>query len=302
MSPRYTPHARRTLATEENYQAYLNFVISRKAKRCTQSTVDFYDKTAHRFLLWAEDQGIKEPGQITAMLVRQYLNMLVEEGKKDTTVHAYARAIKTMMHYFHTDEIVRKRVVFDMPKLEKKRLPVLDAEELRLALSMCNTRDKALVMFMADCGIRCTETCNLNWGDVNMLNGLVKITQGKGQKDRAVVVGAKTRQALLRYRRTLKPSPNDKTPLFQSRTKARLTRTGVLIIYRRLSKKTGLHITPHAMRRTFVILSLRNNVDPGHIQAMLGHTDLSMVYYYAQLENEDLIRAFTKDSPVDGLF
>lgn len=299
MSPRFLPKPPTTLDFPDMDDAWMNFILSRQSRRLTTSTIQFYESTAYKFLLWAEQQGIQSPRQITPLVVREYLNLLIEQGKEDTTCHGHARAIRTLMRFLYNDGICTRLVTFDMPKLTKKRLPVLNEETLRTVLKACNTRDKAIVLFIADCGIRNSELCSLNWGDINMNNGLVRIDQGKGQKDRAVVVGASARRALLQYRRTIK-NRNDKTPLFLSR-RGRFTRHGLLIVFRRISQRTGIHVNPHALRRTYVILSLRNNVDPGHIQAMLGHTDLNMVYYYAQLESIDLMRIQGIASPMDGL-
>ena len=55
------------------------------------------------------------------------------------------------------------------------------------------------------------------------------------------------------------------------------------------------------MRRTFVILSLRGDMDVLHLQAILGHSSLEMVQHYAQLMDEDLIREHRAHSPVDNL-
>ena len=89
-----------------------------------------------------------------------------------------------------------------MPKLSKKRLPVLTAEQLQQVIKACNVRDKALILFMADSGLRRGETINLNWEDVNMLIGLIQVKQAKGRTDRASVLGMATRRALLIYKRT----------------------------------------------------------------------------------------------------
>jgi len=84
-----------------------------------------------------------------------------------------------------------------MPRLEKKRLPVLTTDELRQVLKACKPRDKAIVLFMVDSGLRRGEVCSLNWQDIDMTSGLVKVRQGKGKKDRSAVIGATTRRALL---------------------------------------------------------------------------------------------------------
>ena len=43
------------------------------------------------------------------------------------------------------------------------------------------------------------------------------------------------------------------------------------------------HIRSHAMRRTFVILSLRADMDVLHLQTILGHESLEMTRHYAQM-------------------
>jgi integrase len=300
VSPRFQKQPPRTLDFPDMSEAWLQFRLSRKLKRCTPMTMEFYQNTAYKFLWWAEQQGIQSPKKITTNTIRLYISKLMDEGKQDTTCHDHARAIRTLMRFMYYDKIVPKLVTFEMPKLQRKQLPMLDAEQVRTILRACNTRDRAIVMFQADCGIRNSELCKLNWGDVDFETGLVRIEQGKGQQDRAVVIGARTRRALLQYRRQVK-NRTEKTPLFLSR-KGRFTRHGLLIVYRRLSKQTGIHVNPHAMRRTYVILALRADTDPGHIQRMLGHSDLGMVYYYAQLGNIDLLRIQNNSSPVDDLF
>jgi integrase/recombinase XerD len=303
MSPRFQKKAARNLAFQQVKDAYLDFMLSRQAKSCTPQTLFHYNKVKE-FLLWTEGEGVTSLPDLQARHVRKFLAILNEQGKADTTCHGYARAIKTFVRFLFAEHLIPYEIKFDMPKLQKKRLPVLTGEQLRLIVSRCNVRDKAIVLLMADTGLRASEVCHLNWGDLNMENGLVRVRQGKGQKDRSVVCGAVTRRAVLNYRRSLK-NWNDEAPMFQANynyRNARLGRTGLLLIYQRLSKETNIHVTPHAMRRTFVLLSLRRHMDVGHIQAMLGHTTLDMVYHYAQLEDEDLLREHHERGPVDDLF
>ena len=188
-----------------------------------------------------------------------------------------------------------------MPRIEKKRLPCLTAEQLNTVISACKSqRNKALVLFMVDSGLRRAEIIALNWDDVDITSGLVRVKRGKSGKARSAVIGANTRRALLAYRRTLE-SPTDNTPLFISRSGGRFTGTGVLLIFRWPTKTTGIHITPHALRRTFVILSLRAGMDVLHLQAMLGHASLDMVQHYAQMVDDDLLQAHKAHSPIDNL-
>jgi len=281
--------------------AYTDFVLSRQAMQCAPSTLAFYKYTAGKFLQWLEQRGATSPGELTARHVREYLAEVAANGRSDKTVNANARAIRTLVRFWHTEGYMPEAVKFAMPKIAKKRLPVLTADELTKVIAACeNPRDKSIVLFMADSGLRRAEVIALNWGDVDMQSGLIRVVRGKGGKARSAVIGANTRRALLAYRRTL-TDVTDNAPMFQARGGTRFTGSGLLIVYRRLSERTGIHFSPHAMRRTFVILSLRAEMDVLHLQAMLGHSSLEMTMHYAQMVDEDLLQSHKLHSPIDNL-
>ena len=289
-----------TLASVDLRDAYTDFILSRQAMNCQPSTLEFYRYTVGKFLEWIEARGITSPGELTARYVREYVAELVSRGKKDTTVWDHARAIKTMVKFWKEEGYLPEVIRFELPKLAKKRLPVLNAEQLQTIVKACNVRDRAIVLFMADSGLRREETIKLNWSDVDMQSGLIRVKQGKGKKDRSAVIGATVRRALLKYRRTIE-NHQDNDPLFQARGGARFTGWGLRTVYRRLSKRTGIQVTPHAMRRTWTIFALRAGMDPLHLQALGGWEDLEMVNHYAQMVDEDLLQAHKAHSPVDRL-
>ena len=278
--------------------AYTDFILSKQAMNCTPVTIRFYRFTAGAFLSWCEAQGITSPEEVTARHVRQYLARLIDANKKDTTVHANARAIRTLLRFWHAENYMSVLIKFSMPKLEKKRLPVLTVEQLKQVLSVCNKRDKALVMFMVDSGLRRAEVCKLNWNDIDMTSGLVIVKMGKGRKDRVSAIGARTRRALLAYRRTLADRDG---VLFQTEKGGRFSGNGIMMLFRRLSKKSGIYITAHSLRRTFTILALRAGMSPLHLQNLGGWTSLDMVEHYAQMIDEDLLQEHKAHSPIDGL-
>ncbi len=273
-------------------------MLSRQAMNCTPSTLAFYKFTAGKFLEWIEARGVTDPQEVTARYIREYIAELIARGRADTTVWDHARAVKTMLLFWHRENYIPSQIRFDMPRLSRKRLPVLTARELAQIVKACNPRDKAIILFMVDSGLRRAEVCALNWSDIDMQSGLVRVIQGKGRKDRSAVIGATSRRALLAYRRTLK-DPDD--VLFRTRTGARFTGAGLLRIFQRLTRQTGIHVTPHALRRTFTILSLRAGMDPVYVQNLAGWKDMQMLIHYAQMEDIDLLQAHKAHSPVDHL-
>ena len=300
MTPKIKTSQNWTLASVTLTDAYTDFFLSRQAMRCTPETLTFYKFTAGKFVFWLESQGIRLPGEVEAGHVRAYLAKLIREEKSSWTVNDHARAVRTLLRFWYSEKYLPEPIVFAMPKVEHHRLPVLSAEELRRVLTVCNVKEKAIILLLVDTGIRRQEACTLNWSDLQMTNGLLRIERGKGGKARSVVVGATTRRALLAYRRTF-PNITDTSPLLISQRGNRLTGEGLRQLILRLSIKAGIKFSAHALRRTFVILSLRAGMDVLHLQALLGHASLDMVQYYAQMVDDDLLESHQAHSPIDNL-
>jgi integrase len=258
--------------------------------RCTPATLDFYHYSAGRFVSWLEEKGHTQPAEVAALHVREYLAL--SAGLKDTTLHAKARGVKTLLRFWHGEGYIPEAIHFAMPRLEKKRLPFLEVEEFKTAFSACCTpRDKAMLLFFADSGVRRAEAAALNWEDVDFATGSVLIRRGKGGKARMSAIGARTRRALVAYRRTLAAPPQPASPLWQTWDGLRLTVGGMQALFARLSKRAGLKVTPHALRRTFALISLRQGMDVITLSRLMGHASTEMTSQYLMLADSDLLRS-----------
>jgi integrase len=188
-----------------------------------------------------------------------------------------------------------------MPRIGERRLPVLSIEEVKRIIGACETtRDKSIILLMVDTGLRRSEVCALNWENVNLQSGICMVIKGKGKKDRIVALGIVTRHSLITYRR--KVNKSDNSPLFQTNNGKRSTPLGLRSLLLRLSKQTGIHITAHSLRRTFVVLSLKGGMNIAHIQTLMGHSTLKMTMYYARMNVDDLLLAHQEHGPVDSFF
>lgn len=279
--------------------AYTDFILSRQAMLCSPQTVRFYHFTAGRFVKYLEENGVAEPEGVSARYIRAYLASLAAQELSDSYIHGHARAIKSLVRFWHKENYISSIPSFDMPTIAKKRLPVLTASQVKKALDECTTlRDKAIIMLLVDTGLRRAEICALNWGDVDISSGIVRVGRGKGGKARSVVAGVKTRRALLAYRREIQHGED--LPLFQTTQGKRLSLNGLRSVLLRIGKRVGLHITPHALRRTFATLSLRAGMNILQLQAMMGHSSLEMTRKYIQMLDEDLVEAHKAHGPIDS--
>jgi integrase/recombinase XerD len=287
-------------ASQDLHDVYSDFIMSRQAMMCRERTVAWYAFTLGQVMEWMVHNGVAHPKEITAHKVRAYLSDLSARGLVDTTINNHARAIRTMLRFFYVEKYIPEPVTFRMPAIAQKRLLALTAVDVQNLLDVCQSaRDNALILLMVDTGARRAEVCALNWDDVDIQTGLVRIVEGKGGKTRSVVVGTKTRRALLAYLRELNREPRE--PLFQTSTGHRLTAMGVRSILLRLGKRSGVKVTPHALRRTFATLSLKAGMNPLHLQALMGHTTLEMTRKYIAMVDDDLVKAHKEYGPIDTM-
>jgi len=288
------------LASIPLQDAYTDFLLSRQAMMCTPRTIQFYEFTLGKISEWFERNDVHQPNEITSRHVRALLGELVEKGYSDSYIHIHARVLRTFVKFLLKEKYIYEPVEFEMPKIGKKRLPVFNEQEVKNILHACESkRDKAFILLMIDSGLRMAEAIALNWGDVDISSGIVRVEKGKGRKARSVVIGAHTRRALLKYCSEVEHSDN--YPLFQTRHSGRFTPSGLRSWLLRISERAGMHISPHAIRRTFATLSLRAGMNVIQLQGLLGHSTLEMTRHYIEMLDEDLVKAHREHGPIDSL-
>jgi len=242
------------------FVAFEDFILSREAMLCTSQTIDFYRRMLKPFLASANGSPPSNS------MVREFLSSIAQRGVSSATAHAHARAVRAFVRFAHEESWIEEPVTVRMPRVEQKRMEVLSREEVKRVLSVCGTRDRALVLTLIDSGLRRGEALALDWDDVDFRTGAVHVRRGKGRKARVTYVGAKTRRVLLRW-----GGGQRSGAIF------RLMPSGATSLMARLSSRSGVHITFHKCRRTFATMALRNGMDLFSLQRLLGHSSLEMV-------------------------
>jgi integrase/recombinase XerC len=216
------------------FVAFEDFILSREAMLCSPETIDFYQRMLKPFLAAAN----RSPP--SNRMVREFLSTVAQRGVSSATVHAHARAVRAFLRFAYEEDWIEEPITVRMPRVEQKRMEVLSREDVKQVLSVCGTRDRALVMTLIDSGLRRGEALALDWEDVDLRTGAVHVRRGKGRKARVTYIGAKTKRALLRWGGGQRSSA-----IFP------LTPSGGTTLMARLSRTSGVHITFHKCRRTF---------------------------------------------------
>lgn len=286
--------------------AYELFILECQSRRLTANTLRFYRGRLILFLRWCETRGLTSLSDITHHHLRQYLVDLAESGVSSAYQHRFAKCLKTFFIFCVRDEMLAANP-FDkvkIPKLEKKIPQAITADKISKIITACRyERDKAIVLTLLDSGVRASELCALNVGDLDMDDGAMLVRLGKGQKGRTVYVGPRTRKQIKRY--FIKERNNaqtDSEPLFARQDDGgRLDYDGLKQLIRRLKDATGLQFSCHSFRRTFALMSLRNGMDVYMLAKLMGHADISVLKVYLEITQGDLQAAQAKYGVVDHL-
>ncbi len=158
-------------------------------------------------------------------------------------------------------------------------------------------RDQALILVLLDTGLRTSELCALQVGNVDMHTGKVIVRPGrdggaKGGKGRTVFLGQTARRAPWRYLVDQADGKEAGAPLFTDRYDHPLNKNSLRLAIARLGKNAGVkHCHPHRFRHTFAITYLRSGGDVFTLQSLLGHSTLDMVQHYARIAEIDVEQA-----------
>lgn len=162
-------------------------------------------------------------------------------------------------------------------------------------------RDQALLELIYSTGLRVSEACGLDVGDIDRDRygtPMVLVRRGKGGKSRQVPLGGAADRALAAYepaRRGL----GGGTALFLNAEGGRLTPRSVQRMVKRWSIAGGVHeiATPHGLRHSFATHLLDGGVDLRTIQDLLGHASLASTQIYTKVSLDHLMKVYDESHP-----
>jgi len=191
-----------------------------------------------------------------------------------------------------------------------KRLPeVLPEEEVAALVEAPGEgsdpvalRDRALLELLYASGLRVSELVGLDVDDVDLAEGLVRVT-GKRRKERIVPFGRAAGGALRRWlaegRPALTAGMRSGAPLFLNARGGRLMQRSIARRLDRWVLAAGLprHVHPHVLRHCFATHLLGNGADLRGIQELLGHASLSTTQRYTHLDWKRLAEVYDRAHP-----
>lgn len=227
---------------------------------------------------------------------RRWLLGLMDEGKS----HSYVSQALSAIKFVHRQVLHCSSPVARIPRPKKgKYLPtVLGRSEVkRLLDAIKDPKHRAVVMVLYSAGLRIGEALRLRVQDIDSERGLIFVRDGKGRKDRMVMLAQVTLDELRSYARLERPHhwlfPGERRDRHMHPRSIQRA-VGIAANAAGIRKK----VTPHTLRHSFATHLLEEGTDLRYIQRLLGHKKSTTTEIYTHVADRDLSRI---RSPADTL-
>ncbi len=287
-------------------RAYENYLT--KVKQASANTTSSYIRDIRQYSDWLNAKQRIDVIDAQQVHIGQYMEHLSSIGKSEATVSRSLASLKNFYSYLVSSGFLEKTPVVDIKvdRGEKKLPQILTGREIELLLSqpVCidskGFRDKAMLEVMYATGIRVTELIDLDIGDVNLEQGIIKCNGAK--KSRAIPLYPAALRALSSYVKDIRDSmlaDPDEQALFVNVNGSRMSRQGFWKILKHYQTTAHIEkeITPHTLRHSFAVHLLENGADLGSLQELMGHCDISSTQMYTHMINQKLKSVYDKCHP-----
>ena len=280
----------------------------RGARGVSPHTLRAYDSDLRSFTAFLGGEESLAAGRVDVPALRRYLSRLVGSNHaKSSTARALA-CLRSFFRFLERRGVVRENPasLVRNPRRERRLPDVLDEREVERLLEAAGPsgflgkRDRAILETIYSGGLRVSEAVKRDVADATLGQGMARIREGKGGKDRLAPLGrpaVRAIEAWLDERRRRIPKEN--SALFVNSRGGRLDVRSVrrIIDAAALAAGLGRHVKPHTLRHSFATHLLDRGADLRSVQELLGHENLTTTQIYTHVGVRRLREVYEKAHP-----
>jgi site-specific recombinase XerD len=256
-----------------------------------------YQRHLQAAFTWLDVPAVAD---LTGAQLAAYRAQLTNNSLAPASQSQALAALRAFLHWSGTmgahrlsGDVIRAALKTPRGSTKKPYQVLSEPEGAALLAAVTTSRDLALLAVMLGAGLRAAEAVGLDIGDVladQEGGAALHVRQGKGRKDRIVPIQADVARAIRAYLTGTRRHLGESGPLFRAHDRAsskiprgRLTTRAAGYVVARCTLAAGIHakqISPHSLRHTFAIRSLRSRHDVIAVQKLLGHASVATTQRY----------------------
>ena len=272
--------------------------VHREAMRAEMQLRGFAPRTQRTYTGWMRRlvmQARVPADQVTEQQARGFLSQLSARGLSASTINQAISAVR-----FFFQNVLRRPWELEVHyQRAPQRVPVtLTPEEVsRLLEAVPNLRDRTTMEIAYAAGLRLGEVLHLKLSDIDSGRMILRVDQGKGKKDRNVMLSPALLESLRTYWKQYRP----KVLLFPGKDPKQPVHATLIqraFIHAKREARIRKQVSFHSLRHSFATQLLESGVNVRTIQALLGHRSLGTTQRYTHVAGDYLKQT---RSPLDSL-
>jgi integrase/recombinase XerC len=290
----------------------------------SQHTVRAYTGDVTSMLRHATENGCADVRDLDIAALRAWLADQHRAGQSRATIARCSAAARVFTAFGHQRGLLPANpgAQLGAPRVRRQLPEVLAAEQIRLVLdepgpvhavpagadehtrmiaAALELRDAAIMEMLYASGIRVSELCGLDLGDLDAERRTARVL-GKRSKERVVPVGLPAVRSVhgwLRAGRPLVAGAGAGSALFVGARGGRIDpRTVRRVVHRRIAAVGSVPDTgPHGLRHSAATHLLEGGADLRSVQEILGHASLATTQIYTHVSIERLMSVYQQAHP-----
>ena len=281
-------------------------------RNLSDNSIRGYVTDLESFLKHMEKLGIVEFNQLEIEHIRSWLANLQSTGIARATLTRRIVSIRAFTNWAAANGWLTSDLGANLaiPKPHRVLPEVLNVDEAATVIkslevrvaeepTALNYRDLAILEVLYGSGIRVSELCGLDLGDIDNSRNTLNVI-GKASKQRVVPLGIPAMNALSNYlkngRGEFVNQLSQSAVFLGSRGKRIDQRTVRQIVYEAM-KAVGASMGPHGLRHSAATHLLEGGADLRTVQEILGHASLATTQIYTHVSPERLQSAYKQAHP-----
>jgi integrase/recombinase XerD len=229
----------------------------------------------------------RSPAELGEDELKEYMLYLMKERHLSAgTFRFYVAALKFLYRTTLKREWAVEKIRY--PRAQRKLPVVLDLSEVESLFAVTpNLKHKVILMITYSSGLRASETAHLKITDIDSKRMMVRISQGKGGKDRYSILSQTTLEHLRQYWRKYHPTEW----LFNGAEKnGPLSTNSIQQLFYKAKKRAGITkpASVHTLRHSFATHLIEAGTSLHHVQLLLGHRSPTTTTVYLHVSRLNL--------------
>lgn len=270
------------------------FVMSLKAKHRSEGTIREYAKAIDNCLAYVN----KPEAEIKPIDLELWQSSM--SNLSSASVAQRTSAVREYFKFLYRNEFISRNPaeMLETPQIKNREQSALNGEQVRAMVNAAtNERNKAIIMMLAQTGLRIHELANITLEQYESRSNNVLVIRGKGDKDRLVGLADETIKLIDSY--IANERKDGCEYLFVGNRGNKMDGKNTSAMLKVCARKAGienweeLHISNHTMRRTFATMMSEADVPIEVISKAMGHSGIQITSRYVKRTEQRAVNAMS---------